>query len=216
MAKKGFSDGEKAAYSLGFHVGSNVADHFTIDKDFANLAADGFKEALLKEEPQIPGPEILAIVQELQMRKQQEEADRMKNTAQENLDLGKKFTEALDKSFHCTASGICYKTEKEGDGKAHPKATDRVTVHYHLTLPVCAIKSLIGKVVDSSIARKEPATFGLNQVIPGWTEMVQLMTVGQKVTCYIPPNLGYGERGSGPDIQGNQLLCFTIELLKIN
>lgn len=106
-----------------------------------------------------------------------------------------------------TESGLQYEVITAGNG-AKPKATDQVTVHYKGTL-------LNGKQFDSSYDRGEPVTFPLNQVIPGWTEGVQLMPVGSKYKFYIPYTLGYGERGAGQDIPPFSTLIFEVELLKI-
>lgn len=108
-----------------------------------------------------------------------------------------------------TASGLQYEVLTEGNGGAHPTATDQVTVHYKGTLTD-------GKVFDSSYDRGKPATFPLNRVIPGWTEGVQLMTVGAKYKFTIPSNLGYGAAGAGGVIPPNATLVFEVELLKIN
>lgn len=108
-----------------------------------------------------------------------------------------------------TASGLQYEVLTEGNGGAKPTATDSVTVHYKGTLTD-------GKVFDSSYDRGQPATFPLNRVIPGWTEGVQLMTVGSKYRFVIPPNLGYGAAGAGGVIPPNATLNFEVELLKIN
>ncbi len=106
-----------------------------------------------------------------------------------------------------TDSGLQYEVLQTGEGERSPKATDRVTVHYHGTL-------LDGSVFDSSVERGQPATFGLNQVIPGWTEGVQTMVVGQKNRFYIPAKLAYGNRGVG-SIPPGSLLIFEVELLDI-
>ena len=108
-----------------------------------------------------------------------------------------------------TASGLKYQVMKHGDGKVSPKATDQVTVHYKGTL-------LDGTVFDSSIDRGQPATFPLNGVIPGWTEGVQLMKVGDKFKFQIPANLAYGAQSPSPKIPPNSTLVFEVELLKIN
>ena len=108
-----------------------------------------------------------------------------------------------------TASGLQYEVLTEGDGSQHPKATDQVTVHY-------TGKNLDGSVFDSSVERGQPATFGLNQVIAGWTEGVQLMTPGAKYRFYIPADLAYGERGAGNDIAPGATLQFDVELISIN
>ena len=107
-----------------------------------------------------------------------------------------------------TASGLKYEVLTEGSGPK-PSATDKVTVHYKGTLTN-------GKVFDSSYDRGEPISFGLNQVIKGWTEGLQLMSVGSKYRLTIPANLGYGAAGAGGVIPPNATLIFEVELLKIN
>jgi FKBP-type peptidyl-prolyl cis-trans isomerase len=115
----------------------------------------------------------------------------------------KEFTTA-----QTTASGLKYLVIKEGTGEK-PVATSNVKVHYTGML-------LDGKIFDSSVQRGEPIDFGLNQVIPGWTEGVQLMKEGAKYKFYIPSNLAYGSRGAGGVIPPNADLIFEVELLKIN
>ena len=107
-----------------------------------------------------------------------------------------------------TASGLKYRVLKHGTGTVSPKAMDTVTVHYQGTL-------LDGTVFDSSIERGQPATFPLNQVIPGWTEGLQLMKVGDKFRFEIPPNLAYGPNSPSPKIPPNSTLVFEVELLAI-
>jgi FKBP-type peptidyl-prolyl cis-trans isomerase len=107
-----------------------------------------------------------------------------------------------------TASGLKYQVLKHGTGTVSPKATDKVTVHYHGTL-------FDGTVFDSSVERGQPATFPLNAVIPGWTEGLQLMKVGDKFKFVIPPNLAYGPASPSPKIPPNSTLVFEVELLGI-
>lgn len=126
----------------------------------------------------------------------------------DNKEAGLAFLEANKsvEGVQVTESGLQYKVVKMGKGKK-PSATDRVKVHYHGTL-------IDGKVFDSSVERGEPATFGLNQVIPGWTEGLQLMPVGSKFTFYIPYELAYGDRETG-EIKPFSALVFEVELISI-
>ncbi len=107
-----------------------------------------------------------------------------------------------------TTSGLKYIVLKRGTGAASPKATDKVTVHYHGTL-------LDGTVFDSSVERGQPASFPLNAVIPGWTEGLQLMKVGDKFKFEIPPNLAYGPASPSPKIPPTRTLVFEVELLAV-
>jgi FKBP-type peptidyl-prolyl cis-trans isomerase len=107
-----------------------------------------------------------------------------------------------------TASGLKYQVLKQGTGTVSPKATDTVNVHYHGTL-------LNGTVFDSSVERGQPISFPLNGVIPGWTEGLQLMKVGDKFKFEIPPNLAYGPNSPSPKIPPNSTLVFEVELLGI-
>jgi FKBP-type peptidyl-prolyl cis-trans isomerase len=106
-----------------------------------------------------------------------------------------------------TESGLQYQVLKEGTGETHPTARSKVKVHYHGTLTD-------GTVFDSSVERNQPISFGLNQVIPGWTEGVQLMVEGQKTRFFIPANLAYGNSATGK-IPPGSVLIFDVELLKI-
>lgn len=130
-------------------------------------------------------------------------------TGQDNLEKGNAFLEENRKreGVKTTESGLQYEIIKEGTG-AKPTVNDNVKVHYHGTL-------IDGKVFDSSVERNEPVEFPVNGVIPGWTEALQLMTVGSKWKIYLPSNLGYGERGAGGDIGPNTALIFEVELLDI-
>ncbi len=107
-----------------------------------------------------------------------------------------------------TASGLKYQVLNQGTGTVSPKATDTVKVHYHGTL-------LNGTVFDSSVERNQPISFPLDRVIPGWTEGLQLMKVGDKFKFEIPANLAYGADGQGETIPPNSTLVFEVELLGI-
>lgn len=129
--------------------------------------------------------------------------------AVENVAIGQTFltqNKAVE-GVSETASGLQYKVLERGKGTEHPTASSKVTVHYHGTL-------LDGTVFDSSVERDKPIGFGLNQVISGWTEGVQLMVVGDKFKFFIPSSLGYGDRAAGKIAPGS-LLIFEVTLLEI-
>jgi len=132
-----------------------------------------------------------------------------KEAAMQNVKLGLEFlaTNKAEEGVIETASGLQYKVLTQGDGTEHPTASSKVKVHYHGTL-------LDGTVFDSSVDKGEPISFGLNRVIKGWTEGVQLMVVGEKTRFFIPSKLGYGNRPSGK-IGAGALLIFDVELLAI-
>ncbi|RYD57887.1 MAG: FKBP-type peptidyl-prolyl cis-trans isomerase [Sphingobacteriales bacterium] len=141
-------------------------------------------------------------------------ADRLFNMksekAAENLKAGQEFLEANKQKEGVVAlpSGLQYEVLKEADGPK-PTAFNKVTCHYHGTL-------INGTVFDSSVQRGQPATFPLNMVIKGWTEGLQLMSVGSKYRFFIPADLGYGERQVSAEIGPNSTLIFDVELLGIN
>jgi FKBP-type peptidyl-prolyl cis-trans isomerase FklB len=135
---------------------------------------------------------------------------RNKEKAEANLKAGEEFLEQnkSKEGVVVLPSGLQYIVLQEGPG-AKPTANNRVTCHYHGTL-------IDGKIFDSSVQRGQPATFPLNQVIAGWTEGVQLMSVGSKYRFFIPSSLGYGSRQVGSDIGPNSALIFDVELLSIS
>lgn len=129
--------------------------------------------------------------------------------AEKNLALGQAFLLENGQKSHIltTDSGLQYQVLQVGTGQVHPTATSQVKVHYEGRL-------LDGSVFDSSIQRNSPITFGLNQVIKGWQEGVQLMVEGEKARFFIPSHLAYGKSGSGP-IPPASTLIFDVELLEI-
>ena len=152
-------------------------------------------------------PLLTRFQQEFENR-QRAEQEKMLAGRDDNIAAGKKFlTEnALNKSVYTTKSGLQYKIIKKGDGRK-PKANERVKVHYTGTL-------IDGTKFDSSVDRGEPIEFNLDQVIPGWTEGLQLMPEGSKYMLYIPYNLGYGEQPMGTIPPGSTLI-FEVELLEV-
>lgn len=198
---------EKASYALGQQmVGNLVQVASEIDQE---SFIQGIKDALDNKAPLIDrqaGAEALkeyeSVLQEAMLAHQNAESEKNLKAAQEFLEKNKTKPEVT-----VTESGLQYEVLREGAG-AKPKASDVVRVHYRGTL-------LDGTEFDSSYSRGEPVSFPLNQVIPGWTEGVQLMNAGAKYKFYIPPELGYGPRGAGDSIGPNEALIFEVELLAI-
>jgi FKBP-type peptidyl-prolyl cis-trans isomerase FklB len=163
---------------------------------FATLALLGACQPADKEQS------VMAGVEEAEAKKRDPDA----NLAAANAFLAEKKAEA---GMQETASGLLYKIEKSGaESGAMPTAESAVRVHYEGTLPD-------GTVFDSSYARGEPAEFPVNRVVPGWTEVLQLMRPGDVWMVYLKPELGYGADGAGNDIPPNAALVFKIELLEV-
>lgn len=192
---------DSLAYSLGVLIANNLRQEGFGDLN-SELIYAGLKAAL-------KGETTLLTLDECNMTVQESSTKRKMKQHEANKSIGEAFL-AANKSkpgIVSLPSGLQYEILKSGDG-AKPKATDKVKVHYHGTL-------IDGTKFDSSVDRGEPITFALNQVIPGWTEVVQLMPMGSKWRVFIPYNLAYGERAAGPTIQPYSTLIFEIELLNI-
>lgn len=197
------SDLEKVSYAVGMSIGEslkaqNLED---IDTNKLSLAMDTiFKN----QDPLFTPEEANGIIQTY--------LDTKKHAAYGNLKLeGEKFLEnnKSNKDIQTTESGLQYEIIKSGNGK-RPSKTDTVSVHYHGTL-------IDGTVFDSSVERGTPASFGVHQVIPGWTEALQLMDIGSKYRLFIPQELAYGANPHpGGPIQPFSALIFEVELLEIN
>jgi len=200
------TEAQKLGYIIGMDIGSSLKEQGTdLDLDALFMAIKNTYNG----EPLAMTPEEAAAIREsfVAQRRAAAEADRQSMGAT-NAAEGDKFLleNRTKEGVQITDSGLQYKVLEMGDG-ARPAATDKVTVHYRGTL-------LNGEEFDSSYARGEPVSFALNQVIPGWTEGVQLMPVGSKFMFYIPPNLAYGPSGGGP-IGPNATLIFQVELMGI-
>jgi len=194
------TDADRFSYGLGMVIGERVLKQYS-EVDYA-LLIEGMKAQHQSQVTLITIEDAgaaLAGYAEQQLATQTE-ANKMKGAAylEEN---------ASKEGVIVTESGLQYSIVTQGDG-AKPTATDQVTVHYRGTL-------IDGTEFDSSYSRGEPATFGLNQVIPGWTEGVQLMNVGSKYLFVVPHELGYGERGAGGSIGPFETLIFEVELIEI-
>jgi len=197
---------DSVSYAIGVLVGSNNLKQLSSAPGGEELnktvMSSAFNAASMEEELLITEEDANALVQSFFQNAGERQG-------QDNLEAGNAFLEAnkAREGITTTESGLQYEVLTEGTG-AQPVATDQVRVHYHGTL-------IDGTVFDSSVDRGEPATFGVGQVIPGWTEALQLMPVGSKWKVYLPSNIAYGERGAGGDIGPNAALIFEVELLEI-
>ena len=203
---------DKYSYALGAHFG-NQAHFQLVTRDSIDLDLDLFVQAFVERYKQDSAKWLMAdstIFQTLTELSQSRQAEKMKKdsiAAASNKAAGEAFL-AQNKTAEgvvTTESGLQYKVITEGTG-ATPVDGDIVKVHYTGTL-------LDGTKFDSSVDRGEPLEFPIGAVIPGWTEMLKLMKVGEKVTAWIPSDLAYGPRGRGPQIPGNSTLVFEMELI---
>lgn len=200
------TDEQRFAYSLGVTLGESMqADIEDLDLDtFTDGMRDVFdgKELALSEEEMM---EALVAFQERSMAEREQEAAEI---AQLNLEEGQAYLaeNAEREEVEVTESGLQYEVLESGDG-ATPGAEDTVEVNYEGML-------LDGTVFDSSFERGQPVSFQVNQVIEGWQEALQLMSVGDSWMLYIPAELAYGEGGQGP-IGPNEMLTFRVELLGV-
>lgn len=198
---------EQLGYCLGLDFGSRIkADG--VEVEFAGLVA-GLRDALSGAEPQLSDEQIDAVMSRFQQSMQQKAEEQMADIAAENEAKGAAFL-AENKSkegVQETPSGLQYRIVEEGEGES-PGPTDVVRCHYEGTL-------IDGTVFDSSYKRGQPAEFGVNQVIAGWTEALQMMKPGAKWEVFLPSGIAYGPRGAGGAIGPNETLIFTIELLGV-
>lgn len=196
------TDYKMLSYGLGLNIGTGIAQQGVPELDVDSLLA-GIRESVAGEEPRISQEELSEAI----ARIQQLEADKMQQLAQTNLEEGAAFLAENGKrdGIVTTESGLQYEVLNKGEGES-PTAESIVNTHYHGTL-------IDGSVFDSSIEKGEPIEFVVNQVIPGWTEALQLMKAGSKWRLYVPANLAYGEYSPGPDIPPQSTLIFEVELL---
>ena len=192
---------DKVSYALGLSLGQNMASSGVKTIEFDDLVA-GMKAIMNKEKPAISFEEAQEVLNKFFKELEAQVAGQAKEEGEAFL-----AENAKREGVIVTGSGLQYEVLTAAEGKK-PKATDKVKVHYEGTL-------IDGTVFDSSYRRGEAISFGLNQVIAGWTEGVQLMSVGAKYKFFIPYNLAYGERGAGAQIPPYAALIFTVELLGI-
>ncbi|GAB3510085.1 FKBP-type peptidyl-prolyl cis-trans isomerase [Spirosoma knui] len=202
------SSQDSISYSIGLYMAQSLKQQGMTDLN-NGLVLRGLEDALKGQKSQLTQEQAGQVLNAYgQKQYAARNAENLKASAA-NKKVGDAFlAENKTKTgVTTTASGLQYSVEKEGTG-AKPTATDRVKVHY-------TGKLLDGKVFDSSVERGQPAEFGVNEVIKGWTEALQLMPVGSKWKLYIPADLAYGDRGAGPDIKPGSTLVFDVELLDI-
>ena len=192
---------DKISYAIGLSMGQNLIGSGVTSLEYADLAA-GIKDVLEKNQPQISYQEAQQVLGKFFSELEQKIAGEAKAAGEAFL-----AENAKREGVKVTDSGLQYEVLEATIGQK-PKATDKVRVHYEGTL-------IDGTVFDSSYKRGESITFGLNQVIKGWTEGLQLMSIGSKYKLYLPYQLAYGERGAGANIPPYAALIFTVELLGI-
>ena len=201
------TDAQKLGYIIGMDIGASLKQQNTeLDLDTLIEAI----KATYNNEPLAMTPEEAASVRETFIAARRAEAEQQRTSMSSiNAAEGDKFLleNRTKEGVQITGSGLQYKVVVMGDG-AKPAASNKVTVHYRGTL-------LNGEEFDSSYSRNQPTSFQLDQVIPGWTEGLQLMPVGSKFMFYIPPDLAYGPNGGCP-IGPNATLIFEVELLSID
>lgn len=200
---------DPSSYALGFDIGMNLARSKMSDKELVSqdfLA--GVLDALSKRDPKLNPQQMEVAFQSLQQRMQK----KMLAIAKENLEKSNAYLEANKKKdgVQVLKSGLQYVVLKSGPATGKmPTIQDTVLAHYEGKL-------IDGTVFDSSIKSNQPAKFQLTKVVPGWTEVLQRMRVGDKWLVTLPPALGYGENGLPPaDIGPNEALIFELELLDV-
>lgn len=201
------TDKQKVSYMVGMDVARSLTP-YKDDVDPA-VVAEAIRELLSGAEPRMSDAEAEQIRRDFIARIQSRQQAEQEAAASRNLAEGQAFLRENRgrPGVKTTPTGLQYQVIEEGSGP-RPGATSTVKVHYQGTL-------LDGTVFDSSIQRGEPAQFALSQVIPGWTEGLQLMTVGSKYRFWVPASLAYGERGTPGPIGPNQTLVFEVELIEI-
>ena len=192
---------EKVSYSIGINVATSIKSE-GLDSINSFYISKGFQDVFENKDLAINIEESNKIIGEYFNKKQDAKNQRLAIDSKIFLEQNKQKDGVMT-----TESGLQYLILSEGRGN-NPTLNDNVTVHYHGTL-------IDGTIFDSSVDRKQPATFPLNGVIPGWQEALQMMSVGSKWKIFIPSELAYGESGTGA-IGPNSTLIFEVELLSIN
>lgn len=197
---------ERIAYSLGANIGQNLVAQELIEGIDVQIFVAGMLDAFT-DDLKLQPAEMMAAIQTYMER--QADADQL--ALSENLTMSAEFLEQNSQNDGVVTldSGLQYLVLESGpEGGASPTPSDSVLAHYHGTL-------IDGNVFDSSVDRGEPASFGVSQVISGWTEALQLMKTGDKWRLFIPPDMAYGESSPTPAIPPNSALIFDVELLEV-
>ena len=199
---------DKNSYALGMSIAHNMLQSGVREISFDDFTA-GLKAALTGAETAITYEEAGTLLDELFGKIQEEQAARQAEIGEFMKKDGETFLAANAKKEGVTVlpSGLQYKVLKSGEGRK-PGRTDKVRCHYEGTFPN-------GQKFDSSYDRNEPAVFGVNQVIAGWTEALQLMSEGSAWELYIPYSLAYGEAGAPGAIPPYSALVFKVELIEV-
>lgn len=201
------SQDQRISYGIALNMGRRMkAEGVPLDAD---AFAEGIRDAISGAEAKMTDEEINAEMMAMQEKMQAEQEAEMQAAASANVEVGQAYLaeNAAAEGVQVTASGLQYRVVKEGNG-AQPTSADSVQVHYEGRL-------INGTVFDSSYSRGEPVTFGVTQVIPGWTEALQLMSEGAEYELTIPSDLAYGAGGAGGAIGPNEVLIFKVELLSV-
>jgi FKBP-type peptidyl-prolyl cis-trans isomerase FklB len=197
---------DQASYSIGVNIGRSLIEE--VEDINAEVLIQGLRDALAKKKLALTDAEMKKALESFGKEAEARAEAKAKELGEKNKKEGEAFLAENKKKKGVVTSktGLQSKVIKAGDGKT-PKKTDTVKVHYHGTL-------IDGTVFDSSVERMEPTEFPVDRVIPGWTEALLGMKVGDKWQIVIPSELAYGERGNGP-IPPNAVLLFDVELLEI-
>ena len=202
------TENDKISYSVGYRLGGDFKrQQVEMNPD---MLLKGIADATSGGTPLLTEEEMRSVMMSVATRVKAAQMEALKKQGAEHLKAGETFLaeNAGKEGVTTLPSGLQYKVIKAGAGKS-PQKSDKVTVNYRGTL-------IDGTEFDSSYSRNQPATFGVGQVIPGWTEALQLMKEGDKWEIYIPSKLAYGERGAGGRIPPNSALIFEVELISVN
>ena len=200
------NEDNRIGYAIGVNIGQNLIQQNIIGSVPFEAFIAGLTDTV-NDSVALDEQGIMTALQNFMQRQQTAQQEALNS----NLEASLAFLaeNGQRNGVVTTASGLQYEVIEEGpDGGASPTAADSVLAHYHGTLSD-------GSVFDSSVQRGEPATFGLSQVIAGWTEALQLMSEGDKWRLYLPPELAYGEASPSPAIPPNSALIFEVELLEV-